>query len=237
MRRTITTSAAFTLMELLAAVTLLVVLGTMLFTVFEQSSVVVRQASGRQTVFQQAKLLMEHLERELSGAYANRLTRKTEMRPFMVKDNGHHIALTTAAKVRDTNPDSLNYGAEANLGRIGYYFNEAEHTIYRYEYYTLYGDDDDPAWVSEATPFIENVINFNIECYDNNSFQLMNWNSNDKKALPRAVRITLRLTDDRHLKYYDGVDNNGNGTVDDYAETEDSIGLTCQQVAYLGDKN
>jgi len=49
-------------MELLAAVTLMVILGTMLFTVFKNSSLVVSDASGRQAVFQQAKLFMEHIE-------------------------------------------------------------------------------------------------------------------------------------------------------------------------------
>ena len=62
-------------------------------------------------------------------------------------------------------------------------------------------------------------------------------NSHDRGAFPHAVRITLQLTDDRHLQEYDGVDDNDNGIVDDPDETGDSIGQTFQHVAYLGDRS
>ena len=42
----------FTLLELLAAVTILVVLGTLLFEVFDQSSQVIRMGNGRQEIYQ-----------------------------------------------------------------------------------------------------------------------------------------------------------------------------------------
>lgn len=230
--------SGFTLMELLAAVTLMVILGTMLFTVFKHSSTVVREAAGRQLVFQQAKLFMEHVERELSGAYANKVgpsASSSRMRPFLVTEGGHHFALVTTAKVRDTRKDSANFGAEANLGRIGYYLRD--NTLYRYEYYTLYGSGDDQSEINNATPFIVNVVNFNVEVFDNGQFRIMDWNSHNTGAFPRAVRITLQLTDDRYLQEYDGVDDDNNGVVDDPNETNDTIGQTFQHVAYLGDRS
>ena len=229
----------FTLMELLAAVTLMVILGTMLFTVFDNSSGVVREASGRQVVFQQAKLLMEHMERELSGTY---MDKGHHLRPFLVTADGHAVAMTTAARVRDTRQDSINYGREGNMGRIGYFLGDGSggferHILYRFEYYTLDGSGDDPSEVARAEPFIRNVVAFNVEVFDNGSFRIMGWNSNAAKALPRAVRITLQLTDDRHLAEYDGVDDNGDGVVDDFNETNDTVGQTFQHVAYLGDRS
>jgi len=219
-------------MELLAAVTLLAILGTMLFTVFENSSIVVREASGRQMVFQHAKLFMEHIERELGGAYANR-GGQMKIRPLLVPADGHAIAMTTAAKVRDTRPDSITYGTEANMGRIGYYLNHDEKVLYRFEYYTLYGSDDDPNEVGNAEPFIYNVINFNVECFRDGKFRTVDWNSHSS-GLPRAVRITLQLTDDNHLRYYDGEDNDNDGIIDNYEETRDKVGQTFQHVVYLG---
>ena len=270
--------SGFTLMELLAAVTLLAILGTMLFTVFEQSSLVVREASGRQVVFQQAKLFMEHIERELSGAYMNKVGSSAaadkRMKPLRViqgSDGGyHHIAMTTAAKVRDTRPTSKTYGTEANMGRIGYFLGDGSthtltfdvdydgdddnvkftyeiNTLYRFEYYALYGSDDDAiekvkslvgsyddeTKIATLSPFLVNVVNFNVECFDNGQFNTVEWDSHSS-GLPRAMRITLRLTDDKHLPYYDGNDDNGDGIDDDYEETGDKVGQTFQHVIYLG---
>ncbi len=224
--------SGFTLMELLAAITLMVVLGTMLFTVFKSSSDVIRDASGRQLVFQQAKLFMDHIEREASGAYWSKQGRAAGMRPFLIADSGRSIAMVTAAKVRDTRPDSPNFGTEANMGRIGYFLRD--NTLYRYEYYTLYGSGDEATEVSEATPFLTNVVNFTVECFDNGRFTVRDWNSS-AGSLPKAIRITLRITDDRHLSQYLNPDNdrdhNGHISRD---EAEDDVVQTFQHVAYLG---
>jgi type II secretion system protein J len=225
----------FTLMELLAAVTLMVILGTMLFTVFKNSSLVVRDASGRQLVFQQAKLFMDHIEREASGAYWTKQSRASQMRPFLIANNGQSVAMVTAAKVRDTRGDSPTFGTEANLGRVGYYLQG--NTLYRFEYYTLYGSGDDAAEVARAVPFLNNVVSFTVECYDNGAFNITNWNSS-AGVLPKAIRITLRLTDDRHLRDYLDMSNdkNGDGVVS-RDEAGDDIGQTFEHVAYLGSRS
>ena len=235
----------FTLMELLAAVTLMVILGTMLFAVFENSSGVIREASGRQALFLETKLFMDHVERELSGAYIEKSSSgapsSRRMRPFLIKEDGHHFALVTAAKLRDMrmyidSQPNPGFGAEANLGRIGYFLKD--NIIYRYEYYTLYDDGNEQVEIDRATPFIYNVVAFNVEVFDNGRFRTMDWDSRSKGCLPRAVRITLQLTDDRHLSQYLDMNNDtgGDGYVDSI-EAGDTIGVAFQHVAYLGGRS
>ena len=242
-------SPGFTLMELLAAMTLMVILGTMLFTVFKNSSIVVRDASGRQLVFQQAKLFMDHIEEEANGAYWSKqaATSTQKLRPFLVTNNGKSVAMVTAAKMRDTRPDSPNFGTEANLGRVGYFLGDGStqggktferNTLYRFEYYTLYGAGEDSTEViNNVTPFLMNVVSFTVECYDNTRFNLIPWDSSTR-GLPKAIRVTLRLTDDRHLRDYLNMSNdkNGDGVVDQY-EADDAIGQTFEHVAYLGTRS
>ena len=60
---------AFTLLELLASITLLVILGSMLFEIFGKASEVVRVSNARQEVFQYARAGLEFLEREIIGAF------------------------------------------------------------------------------------------------------------------------------------------------------------------------
>jgi hypothetical protein len=80
----------------------------MLFTVFKNSSQVVSDAQGRQAVLQQAKLFMEHIEAEASGAYWSKQAANspTKLRPFLVGQPDAHnnmtmIAMVTASPSRD----------------------------------------------------------------------------------------------------------------------------------------
>lgn len=60
---------AFTLLEVLAAVTLLVLLFSMLFQIFGTASEIVEISRARQEVFQYGRASLEFLERELGGAF------------------------------------------------------------------------------------------------------------------------------------------------------------------------
>ena len=233
-------------MELLAAVSLMVVLGVMMFQMFDKTSNVVREGSARQLLYQQAKLLTEYLERDLSGTFV-----ESGMRPLLItvdpSPTGYdQIAVSSAMLGRDTRKDSLTFGLESNLARVGYFVKPTEHALYRYEYYSLYGSGEDVAARDAAqTPFIINVVGFKVEYFDDNTKQFVNqnWNSTvsgggtvQAPRAPQAIRITLKLTDSTHLKEYNGWDDNGNGMIDDRDETGDNVGETFQHVVYLGDR-
>ena len=68
-RRTV---RGFTLLELLASVALLAILGALLFEVFSQSSKVVKIGNARIEIYQYVRALFESMERELQGAFDNR---------------------------------------------------------------------------------------------------------------------------------------------------------------------
>ena len=124
-----------------------------------------------------------------------------------------------------------------SLVRVGYFLGK-DHILYRFEYHSLYGNADDPAEVDRASPFISNVLKFRVECFHNGQFRAMNWDSNGSPGgLPRAVRITVQVVDPRHLQDYNGIDDDGDGVVDDYDETGDDVGMTFQHVVYLGDRS
>ena len=226
----------FTLLELLAAITLMVILGLMLFQIFGQTSNVVREGSARQQVFQQAKMLTEYLERELSGNFLGQ-----GMRPLVItvdSSGNDSIAMTAAILGRDTRGGSPTFGLETNMARVGYFVRPEDRYLYRFEYYGLYGQTDDAAMVAQTqTPFVVNVVSFKVECYDGGEFKSENWNSNDHGGkAPEAIRIALHVTDAAHLKEYNGIDDDGKNGVDDRDETGDYIGQTFQHVIYLGDQ-
>ena len=136
--------------------TLLVVLGTMLFQVFHQASQVVEIANARQEIFQYARAALEFLDRELNGAFtgvdANVNTGIKGMRIFdrpawaahPTPRNSQGIFFSSGILVRDTRgtPRAIEFGKDVNFARIAYYLNDEttelpKAAIYRYEGYDL----------------------------------------------------------------------------------------------------
>ncbi|HUU42239.1 MAG TPA: hypothetical protein VMX57_00580, partial [Planctomycetota bacterium] len=150
MRRRVT--RAFTLLELLAAVTLLVLLGSMLFEIFGQSAAVVNISNARQEVFQYARAALEFIERELIGAFTS-----CDANPYaadgvkglrvynaagmgITDDAGNNVSrrqdsqgifLSTGIMARDVSGSPVTtasdynpyFGHDVNCARIAYYLN------------------------------------------------------------------------------------------------------------------
>ena len=128
---------AFTLLELLAAITLLVILGSMLFEIFGKASEVVRVSSARQEIFQYARAALEFLEREITGAFtgvdADVNSGNKGMRIYNGDSMGvprrsdcQGIFFTTGIMARDTREkvngvDNPLFGHDVNVARVAYY--------------------------------------------------------------------------------------------------------------------
>lgn len=196
---------AFTLLELLAAVTLLVVLGTMLFQVFHQASQVVEIASARQEVYQYARAALEFLERELNGAFtgvdANVNTGIKGMRIFdqaamgtacPKRELSQGIFFTTGIMARDTSgtpATNSSFGKDVNCARVAYYLNDEaknlrDASVRRVELYDLTAADPGTGGPTETgSAFIRNCLRFNIEIVshlqdgDPVGFRTLDWNS------------------------------------------------------------
>jgi len=193
---------AFTLLELLAAVTLLVILGSMLFQIFGKSSEVVRVSNARQEVFQYARAALEFLEREISGAFtsvdanvvADTNTGIKGMRIYANDSMGANcdrregsqgIFFSTGIMARDTRetvggvPNPF-FGHDVNVARIAYYLNNETQklenaAIYRVEMYDLTLGTPET-----GGPFVRNCLLFKLHMIPPEGafqFQAMDWNS------------------------------------------------------------
>ena len=220
---------AFTLLELLASITLLVILGSMLFEIFHSSSEVVRISNARQEVFQYARAALEFMEREIRGAFtgcdANVSTGIKGMRIYKnanmsveKRDDSEGIFFSTGIMARDTretvggSPNPY-FGHDVNVARVAYYLNDErselwKSAIYRSEMYNL-----TTSVPEEGTPFVRNCLYFNIKVFDQftgvQQFQTTDWNSDEvinvggfarRRGLPKAIYFEMRITDEHHAK-------------------------------------
>jgi hypothetical protein len=231
---------AFTLLELLASVTLLVILGALLFEVFSKSSEVVRVTSARQEIFQYARAALEFLDREVTGSFtscdADTANGIKGFRVYAAAGNNslgvakraqsEAMFYSTGLIARDMRPyvpvgsNTPNpfFGHDVNVARVAYYLNSeivdlSKASLMRAEKYDLtIGalDSSDP-----GDEFVMNCMDFRIQVLSQYvtpvDFSYTDWNSDDtittgghtrRMGLPRGVRVSFKMTDDRHAKLY-----------------------------------
>jgi len=220
-------SSGFTLLELLAAVTLLVILGALLFEVFGQASRVMRIGNGRQEVFQYARALFETLDREIPGCIGVRdagpnlqgtpfriNTTQAKLDQFRgeynveVREGSDTMSLTSGLIGRDTEPGSETLGQTGNVAHVAYWLSPNTFILNRYESYDFGNLTDGRGW-----EFAMHVLEFRLEVLDSNSsavgFERKDWDSRAtiptgaRMGVPEAVRVTLKLTDIDHIDLYE----------------------------------
>ena len=196
-------SRAFTLLELLAAVTLLVILGALLFEVFSKATDVVRTTNSRQEIFQYARAALEFMEREIGGAFTSVDGDPSKgNKGFRVYSSGESMGSEAKGRVesegmffstgiiaRDTREklpngsDNPFFGHDVNVARISYYLNDETRelknaAIYRGEIYNLV--DEHP---EKGEEFVRNCLDFRIfvlNQYDEEpQFKPQSWNSDE----------------------------------------------------------
>jgi len=216
----------FTLLELLAAVTLLVVLGALLFEIFGQASAVMRIGSGRQEVFEYARILFETFQGELSGVIGVGDTGPEAVgTPFRidtspgaiaafnqalgvnVREGSDSLSFTSALVGRDSMPNSPTRGQVANVAYVAYWLTPGDCVLNRYESYDVTLPAAGRGW-----EFALNVLDFRADVLDpwagGVGFERKDWNSGDtvssgaRRGVPTAVRVTTKLTDGGHLNLY-----------------------------------
>ena len=216
----------FTLLELLAAVTLLMILGTLLFQVFDQASTVMRIGGGRQEVFEYVRVLFETLHRELGGVIGVRdagpdgigtpfrisssqgdVTTFEETFGVDVREGSDTLSFTSALVGRDTLANSPTRGQVANVARVAYWLTPGDRVLNRYESY----DVRQPA-AGRGWEFALNVLEFRIEVLDQWTdgigFEHKDWDSRDtvasgaRRGMPGGLQVTIKLTDGRHVNLY-----------------------------------
>ena len=216
----------FTLLELLAAVTLLVVLGGLLFEIFGQASAVMRIGSGRQEVFEYARVLSETFRHELAGVIGvgdagpdgtdtpfrvntseQAITVFKQALGVDVREGSDTLSFTAALVGRDTQPNSPTRGQVANVANVAYWLTPGDYVLNRYESYDLAEPSTGRGW-----EFALNILEFRIEVLDQwagaTGFERKDWDSRATvssgvlRGLPEAVRLTIKLTDRGHVNLY-----------------------------------
>jgi len=251
-------SRGFTLLELLAAITLLVILGTMLFEIFGQASHVMRLGNARQEIYQFARALFDALERELAGAIGQRDAADAvandpsnpRSRPFRVyttdgalqkfgltvRDGTDAMSLTSALVGRDTIEGSATYGQTANAAHVAYWVTPNDWVLNRYESYDLTTSAQGRGW-----EFALNVLEFQVRCLDQwqtpVEFRRMDWDSTAtvqsgvRRGLPYAVMVTVKLTDKGHIGLWQFDSNEEKSKLQDgYTPDDDPMAREFQQV-------
>jgi len=216
-------SHGFTLLELLAAVALLVILGTLLFQIFGQTSHVMRMGLGRVEVYQSARALFFLLEHELPGAIGHGDSAPSIVgTPFRVyttdtarqssgldtRDGTDAISLVAALVGRDGIEGSATYGQTANSAYVAYWVSPDDFALNRYESYDLNTPASGRGWELAL-----NVLEFRIQCFDPYhtpiGLRRMDWDSatpvaaGGRRGLPPAVMVTVKLTDTDHIRMYE----------------------------------
>ena len=217
---------AFTLLELLAAVSLLVILGALLFQIFGQAARVMNIGQGRHEIYQYARVLFETLQREIPGCIGVRdagpdatgtpfrIGKSSEALAVFKSEHGVEVregsdtmSLTAALLGRDTMEGSPTRGQTANVAHVAYWLTPDDFVLNRYESYDLNVSQTGRGW-----EFALNVLEFQIHVLDPHSdemgFERKDWDSRDevdgvRRGLPRAVMVVMKLTDSGHIVLYE----------------------------------
>jgi len=194
---TIWQNKGFTLLELLIALTLLVLLsGTLYgtwFTVIKGRD----SASARMENLREVRTTLDMLRRELASAFYNKDNKRLH---FIVEDRDSFgkpsssldfTTITTPLAGTAPNSDiaSVRYSPVENNGKIQ--LTREESDIYLANKPLTY-------------PQMEDLQGFLVECY-NGSAWVKSWDTTLNNAMPQAVRVTLTIQEGDNKQNYSAV--------------------------------
>ncbi|MBW2688290.1 MAG: prepilin-type N-terminal cleavage/methylation domain-containing protein [Deltaproteobacteria bacterium] len=187
----------FTLLEIMLAVSVLALVGTMIYGGFSQTAL--NKARIEKDVEQSrvVHMALERMVRELTMAFVSRVVETA----FIGKDNGRDDRIDfTSFSHRRLYRDAR----ESDQNEISYFVTEHPddpdvQVLARREQNRI---DDDPRRGGKSQILVENVEEFNLEYFDPLlSDWVQTWNTEDVLAqpnrLPTQVRIRLAITNPR----------------------------------------
>ncbi|MGB8330935.1 MAG: type II secretion system protein GspJ [Polyangiales bacterium] len=197
----------FTLLEIILAVTVLSLVGTMIYEGFSQTALNKARVEEDVDRSRVVHMVLERMARELSMAFVSThvnpsLDLRVVQTAFIGKDNGKddridftsfsHRRLYRDARESDQNEISYFVTEHPDDSRITVLARREQNRI-----------DEDPRRGGKSQILIEGVEEFNLEYFDPLlSDWVQTWNTQDILAqpnrLPTQVRIRLTVTDPRH---------------------------------------
>jgi type II secretion system protein J len=199
---------AFTLLEILTALSILVIIMAAVYGSFRAATLSVSRCTPRSIMEQQARLFLYRLTSELRCSYAETLYKSKEQisgqnsRNETVRQAKQPVFIARQAKagqiilqfVTSASGSVRNYNS-SGLSIISYKLNESGTTLLRDVRRYIEGlpnSNQDYVWL----PLFENLKTISLEYFDGQSWQ-NEWNLESTKALPVNVRISLTLENEQ----------------------------------------
>ena len=218
----------FTLIELLVAMAVLAVLMLMLFQFFGAAQEVWSQSSTNTRIYENARIAMELVERDLQTSVASNATDRQI--PFFAGDSDTSTVMVSATDLRSSD-------AESKLCEVRYYFDSDANTLYResvcdqdaeWDFYGKHSGNvadsnsngiDDWGDNANATPqeIIKGVNAFQI------TFPTLSGTPKTVNTLPPFAQISLTVFDEKLMELKDEL---GNAWQNRVSETERSFSKT-----------
>ena len=191
----LSTTAGFTLLEIVISVGILVVVLTIIYSTFNSSMKVFSAMETRGDAYGQARLVLNRMSEEIGSTYwsdANPNTgllgedKEEDGLPF---DSLHFTSLSHVRWVRDSR--------ESELCEIGYYLEREQDMeksfLFRREDWNVDGTIEEGGITLELA---EGIDGLNFRFYDGEEW-VDEWDSESKKRLPKAIEVVLLMRDVR----------------------------------------
>jgi len=184
----------FTLIEILVAIGVLGMLMASLMVAFDQAQRATHGTMEKAEVMQNIRATTEQLHRELSQAIINNNRPDGEQVYFEIKQLSKEQSV-------------LRFGCttERGLVEIGYQIKRSERGWHEYELWRLYKTKgmwnyNEPNWpaLDYDSPYVEpfafGIVAFRVQFWSSKRGRWVagNWESIDRDAMPRKVRIVLK---------------------------------------------
>ncbi|RMF93356.1 MAG: prepilin-type N-terminal cleavage/methylation domain-containing protein [Candidatus Schekmanbacteria bacterium] len=213
---------AFTLLELVVAITILSIITSFIYGVYTGSVKTIDKTSAKVEMYDKARLVLDRMAYELASAATSIDEPEPGFSSFFygADDKTGGVDTDEIEFVARTNKGNYRFNGKPVLTRISYYLDikrserkkekkKRVYTLYRSEDVIFHREDFEKIKEEE---FIDNCRGLNFE-YRTDRGWIDNWedDSNSKQQrgkIPKAVKITLVLTDeeDNEVKFSTIVD-------------------------------
>ena len=205
--------SGFTLLELLVSFGLLTILVIALAMIFRQGTAAFKKGYDNTQVYQSARIALDRMVRELSGAYTTYSEAGAPVYTFVGTESGSKTGTAGPEAyciVPDVREDNYLGAAE-----VGFWLRTTDadlanrFNLMRYVHTIGESDKGDAAKISNFGKFTDgasellasNVVSLAISYYDGTNWS-NNWTSSYAAGLPRAVKITIKTADDDTIRKY-----------------------------------
>jgi len=227
-------SSAFTLLELLVAVSVLSILLVILMNIVQSATSLWRSSENRVEAYREARAALQVISSDLRNTLA---TTNTNFFSTNLPTNSPNIGFLATMPLSSQNTNSL--GDVCTIGYFRAYDNKSpvagatgrqSYNLYRYfvesneTFANLTGRATAVLTASLDTNHFEilarNIIGFNATCYVTNSGNLTPWTPNATTPMPNLVEITITAVNNERTQRFPA--RNASGDWDNFATNTNS---------------